>query len=146
MVVNDGSQHHQITRINTRKIQYDEYQAINYLGENEEIGAILALINEKFHKKVMFSIFQQKPTNYILIKFDHAKDTIQIFEHFKDLLKTIIEEQSESTLYLNKWLKQKEGKKHIHQLTALENNKESLFGYQYMGAMFKCIEGEHQRR
>ena len=113
---------------------YVEHLPTDYLGKNVEVGAILALKNERFSKKVVYSVFIEKLKNYVLQKFDDAKDMIPILEKMSDPKNDIISKQpidltdTEKNSQVQKWIKQEQVKKFIKRLTTLENNKETLFG------------------
>ena len=59
---------------------------IGYEGDIPDVGAILALKHERFHKKVSFSQFVEKVYGYVLSNFKDGGDMKAVFKDFKDPL------------------------------------------------------------
>ena len=140
---NDQSQsnikHNNDSRNNNKKdadakTQYTHSKPITHGGENEDIGVILTLSDERFQKRVVYSVFIEKLKNYVLQNFNDAKDMIPIIEKLEDPKTAILTTQpkdlttEETKSEVKKWIKQEEVKKHIKRLTNLDNNKETLYG------------------
>ena len=54
------------------------WQGYDYQGEKPEIGVILALKNERFSNKVVFSSFVDKMKNHVLTHFSNGKEMVPI--------------------------------------------------------------------
>ena len=109
-------------------------QAIDYAGQTKDLGAILALRNERFNHKVIFSTFIEKLKVYVLTNFSHASDMLPIVESLTDPTEDVINDEptevspTEATLHVKVWLKQEQVKNHIKRIRDLESNKQSLYG------------------
>ena len=108
--------------------------SMNYTGENNEIGVILALRNEKYSNKVMYTTFVDRMRTYVLTNFNNARDMIPILDKLEDPKTALLGAQPKDLTDKEKgsdvqvYYKQEEVKKYIKRLTNLENNKETLYG------------------
>ena len=59
-----------------RRAKFFHSQGYDYQGEKPKIGVILALKNERFGNKVVFSVFVDKMKNHVLTHFTIGKDMV----------------------------------------------------------------------
>ena len=96
------------------------HQGYDYTGEKSEIGIILALKNERFANKVVFTTFIDKMKNYVLTSFSEAKDMMPILESLKDPKTDIKSKQpieltdDETKSDVLRWMKLEEVKLHVN--------------------------------
>ena len=126
-------------------------QGYDYKGEKSEIGVILALKNERFANKVVFSTFVEKMKNYVLTNFTEAKDMMPILESLKDPKDDIESKQpsdfpdDSKTSEVARWMKLEQVKLHVKRVAVLETNKETLYALvwgQLSSGLQEVLKGE----
>ena len=114
-----------------RKFSAINSKPYDYKGENEDIGVVLALRDERFAHKVVYSTFIDKLKNYVLQNYSYPKDVVPILNKLQDPKATIEANQptdpTTSGKVADAILKEKI-RKHISRLTILDNNKVMLYG------------------
>ena len=68
--------------------QVQSTNPITFEGDNADVGAVLGLRIEKFHKKATFTIFKEKIYNYIIFNFKDGHDIRPLFKDGSDPIKT----------------------------------------------------------
>ena len=53
-------------------------------GNNSDVGAVLGLRIEKFHKKATFTVFKEKIYNYIISNHKYGQDLRPLFKDGSD--------------------------------------------------------------
>ena len=133
------------------KMKVTMNQGYDYKGEKDDIGVILALKNERFANKVVFSTFIEKMKNYVLTKFSEAKDMMPILENLKDPKDDISAAQpsdfktDEKASEVARWMKLEQVKLHVKRVATLETNKETLYALvwgQLSSGLQEVLKGE----
>ena len=62
----------------SKRAKFSYSQGYDYQGEKPGIGVILALKNERFSNKVVFSSFVDKMKNHVLTHFSNGKEMVPI--------------------------------------------------------------------
>ena len=136
---------------NQSKVKITLSQGYDYKGEKSEIGVILALKNERFANKVVFSTFIEKMKNYVLTNFNDAKDMMPILESLKDPKDDIAAKQpsdfKDDTKATNveRWMKLEQVKLYVKRVATLETNKETLYALvwgQLSSGLQEVLKGE----
>ena len=105
---------------------------VGYEGDNPDVGVILALKYERFHKKVTFSQFVEKVYGYVLSNFKDGGDMKAVFKETKDPLAalqvnhmpTAIENPSE----IEKEIQKERIKQYVSREVNIRRNTEKAFG------------------
>ena len=105
---------------------------IGYEGDTPDVGAVLALKYEKFHKKVPFSQFVEKVYGYVLSNFKDGGDMKAVFKDFKDPLvalqtihmPTAIDNPNE----IQKEIQKERIKQYVSREVNIRRNTEKAFG------------------
>ena len=119
---------------NNRNSHHSSLQNIGFKGANKEIGVIVALRNERFTHKVLFSSFINQMKNHMLTNFDYACDIVPVLEKLEDPMPTIEAEEpndlapEKQKSPVAEAMKTKEVKQHLRRLTYLRDNMETLYG------------------
>ena len=109
-------------------------QTYEYKGENEEVGVILTLPDERFKFRAPFSSFQKKLKHYALQNYSFPKDIMLIVEKLEDPDATIKKDEpaelssQDAQSDSKKWRWHKDLERHIKQVSDLDDNKASLYG------------------
>ena len=107
------------------------YKPVDYKGKNKDIGVILALRDERFTHRVVYTAFVEKLKNYVLQNYDYPKDMVPILSKLQDPKATIEANQPTDSSTSGKVadaILNERIKKHIARLTILDNNKVMLYG------------------
>ena len=105
---------------------------IGYEGDAPEVGAILGLKYERFHKKVPFSQFVEKVYGYVLSNFKDGGDMKAVFKDFKDPLVALqtnhmplaIEDPNE----IEKEIQRERVRQYVSREVNVRRNTEKAFG------------------
>ena len=96
-----------IRRNNTNNTRnFHSFNPITFEGDTKEIGVVVGLKMDKFHKKVPFETFAEKLQNYVISNFKHGADLQPIFYNLSDP-KPILNRKICLTTYLHHRLKSK---------------------------------------
>ena len=106
---------------------------VTFEGDIKEIGAVIGLQIDKFHKKVPFDIFIEKVMNYVITNFKNGGDLKPLFRKLTNPKEAFekkhkIKDLRESPTDIDRSIHAEKIKQYIKKEEILDNNMEKLFG------------------